>query len=339
MESGGRVGPPPGEDPGRWRNRFARFVAFSTFLLIFAGGMVTSTGSGLAVPDWPLAFGEVLPEQYIDGMSPSTVGNNRGVFYEHTHRLIASAVGFLVILLAVWLWRAEPRGWVRRLGWIALGAVILQGGLGGLTVVMKLPVAVSTAHAGVANLFLLMTVALAVVTGSWWRGIDASSAVPSRLPGLAVATTAVIYLQILVGALMRHTGSGLAIPDFPLAFGRLLPPLDDYHVVIHFLHRLGAVATTVLVGMVVYRALRDHRQERDLVLPALLLAALTATQVTLGAYVIWTAKAVNLTTLHVTCGSATLAAGFLLALRAGRKARRTAPRSAAPDLLSAEGRA
>src|SRR5436853_576587 len=124
---------------------FAALVAASTALLIFAGGLVTSTGSGLSVPDWPNTYGWFMWTFPLSKM----VG---GIFYEHLHRLIASTVGFLIVVLAVWLYRAEPRRWVRLLGYIALGAVITQGILGGITVLWYLPDAISIAHAGLAQI-------------------------------------------------------------------------------------------------------------------------------------------------------------------------------------------
>src|SRR5688572_31313611 len=134
-----------------WLHRYAKFVSAATVLLIAAGGLVTSTGSGLAVPDWPTTYGWNMftyPMKHMVG----------GIFYEHGHRLIASGVGFLTIVLAVWLWLADQRRWMRRLGAIALGTVILQGILGGLTVLFFLPTSISTAHAGLAELFFCMTV-------------------------------------------------------------------------------------------------------------------------------------------------------------------------------------
>ena len=141
---------------------FALLVAASTALLIFAGGMVTSTGSGLSVPDWPNTYGWFMfsfPVEYWVG----------GIFYEHTHRLIASTVGFFILVLAIWLWRAEPRAWVRRLGYIALGAVITQGILGGLTVRYLLPDPISIAHASLAQIVFCLTVTIALVTSRGWR--------------------------------------------------------------------------------------------------------------------------------------------------------------------------
>ena len=135
---------------------FAALVAASTAVLIFAGGLVTSTGSGLSVPDWPNTYGWFMWAFPMSKM----VG---GIFYEHAHRLIASTVGFLIVVLAIWLGRAEPRRWVRRLGYLALGAVIVQGILGGITVLWYLPDAISIAHASLAQILFCLTVTIALV--------------------------------------------------------------------------------------------------------------------------------------------------------------------------------
>jgi len=140
-----------------WLHRYTRLLALATLLLVAAGGMVTSTSSGLAVPDWPTTYGYTMFSFPLSKM----VG---GIFYEHGHRLIASAVGFLTIGLVVGLWRVEPRRWVRRLGVIALAAVVLQGVLGGLTVLNFLPPPISIGHAGLAQAFFGLTVSIALFT-------------------------------------------------------------------------------------------------------------------------------------------------------------------------------
>src|SRR4051812_21692421 len=197
---------------------FSLLVAASTAVLIFAGGMVTSTGSGLSVPDWPNTYGWFMWTFPLEKM----VG---GIFYEHTHRLIASTVGFLILVLAVWLWRAEPRAWVRRLGYIALAAVITQGILGGITVLWYLPDSISIAHASLAEIVFCLTVTIALVESPGWKQAysrDGRGPVDDPiLRAVAITTTALVYTQILIGATMRHTNAGLAIPDFPYAFGHL----------------------------------------------------------------------------------------------------------------------
>src|SRR5688572_16471801 len=217
---------------------FTRLVAASTLVLIFAGGLVTSTGSGLAVPDWPNTYGWLMFTFPLDKM----VG---GIFYEHGHRLIASTVGFLIMVQAFWLWRVEPRRWVRRLGFVALAAVITQGILGGLTVLFFLPDPISISHAGLAQLVFCLTVTIALVTSRGWARSYTSGGHPTpddrMLQRVAVATTALIYVQIIIGATMRHTEAGLAIPDFPWAFGQLIPPQWDPKIAVHYAHRVGAL--------------------------------------------------------------------------------------------------
>jgi heme a synthase len=293
-----------------WLNRFITLVAASTVLLIAAGGMVTSTGSGLAVPDWPHTYGEFMftfpYEKWVGG-----------IFYEHGHRLIASTVGFLTIILAVWVWWIEPRRWVRRLGFLALAAVIVQGVLGGLTVIYLLPAPISIGHAGLAQLFFCLTLALAVFTSKSWRA-NVSTPDDPMLRRVAVATVVFIYLQILIGATMRHTGAGLAIPDFPLAFGGLLPPAWNVPVAVHFAHRVGAL---IVVGAIVatwahihYR----HPSRGELMRPAVLLVLLALVQGTLGAFVVWTGLQPVINTLHVVNGALVLGTAVVLALRTYR---------------------
>ena len=170
--------PESGSASPMWLHRYAKFVSAATVLLIVAGGLVTSTGSGLAVPDWPTSYGWnmfTFPMKHMVG----------GIFYEHGHRLIASGVGFLTIILALWLWRAEPRRWMRMLGFAALGAVCLQGLLGGITVLYFLPTAVSTAHAGLAQIFFCLTIAISLFTSRGWTDgpsdpVDDRDASPRR---------------------------------------------------------------------------------------------------------------------------------------------------------------
>ena len=216
-------------------------MAASTALLIFAGGLVTSTGSGLSVPDWPNTYGWFMWSFPLSKM----VG---GIFYEHAHRLIASTVGFLIVVLAIWLHRAEPRRWVRRLGYLALAAVITQGVLGGITVLWYLPDPISIAHASLAQIVFCLTVSIALATSPGWRsGYGNQRLNDAILRRITVITTAAVYIQIVIGATMRHTGAGLAIPDFPLAFGHLIPPMWDAKIAIHFAHRMGALTVATLV--------------------------------------------------------------------------------------------
>ena len=291
-----------------WLHRYAKFVSAATVLLIVAGGLVTSTGSGLAVPDWPTSYGWnmfTFPMKHMVG----------GIFYEHGHRLIASGVGFLTIVLAAWLWKAEPRRWMRRLGLIALGAVCLQGLLGGVTVLYFLPTAISTAHAGLAQVFFCLTIAIALFTSRGWTAPAHDPVDDRALRLVATTTTVFIYVQIIVGATMRHSEAGLAIPDFPLVFGGILPPEWTPQIAVHFAHRLGALIVTLAIAATAGHVLHHHPRRSELRKPALTLACLVLAQVTLGAFVIWSEKNVAINTAHVVVGALTLATSLVLTLR------------------------
>jgi len=301
-------------------HRFAVVTATATYVLLFLGGLVTSTGSGLAVPDWPLSFGQVFP---------AMVG---GVLFEHGHRLAATVVGILTTTLAVWTVVREPRPGVRVLGTLMLFAVVLQGVLGGVTVLYKLPLAVSVTHACLAQIFFCLCVAMAVVTGPAWLRAGGGFTVAAPVAALAAVTTAAVFVQLVLGALVRHTGAGLAIPDFPLAFGRLVPPFDTRLIAIHFAHRVGAAVVTVLVASLLVRCLGAFRSDRRLVRLATLAASLVVLQIALGATILWTHRAVFPTTLHLVIGAGVLATCLALTLHAGRVA---VPAAATPDLRHA----
>lgn len=299
----------PGKRFSLGLHRFAVVTACATLLLIVAGGLVTSTESGLSVPDWPTTYGSNMWTFPIS----KWVG---GIRFEHTHRLIASVVGLLTVVLAVFLARREPRRWVRRMGYLAVAAVVAQGVLGGLTVLWLLPTPVSVAHACLAQAFFCLVVAIAVVTSPRW-----AEAMPadlradlSRNPLARVTwvTAGLIFLQLVIGAVMRHTKAGLAIPDFPLALGRLVPPLTSFPVAIHFAHRVVAVAVAVMVGVCAVRAFRSRRE--GLWTAAALLCVVAATQIALGAATVLSGRAVGFTTAHVTVGALLLAGALVLCL-------------------------
>jgi cytochrome c oxidase assembly protein subunit 15 len=299
--------------------RFTKLVAFSTLFLIFAGAMVTSTGSGLAVPDWPNTYGWFMfsfPLKHMVG----------GIFYEHGHRMIAATVGFLTVLQAVWLQLREPKRWMRILGWSAVGAVIAQGILGGLTVIFLLPPAISIAHAGLAEIFFCINVSIAFFASEWFASIGRTEKGDAPVAGTN-ALVGVVYLQILAGALMRHLGAGLAIPDFPLAFGRVIPQFTNAAIAVNFVHRVGALVVAISVVAMYIRLLR-FEPRHPLRLVANMLILVVPTQILLGAYTVWSGKQPVITSLHVVTGALTLAFTLILALTARSVAWRT-QRSAA----------
>jgi cytochrome c oxidase assembly protein subunit 15 len=292
----------------RGPHRFAVFLACCVVLLISAGGLVKSLEAGLSVPDWPTSYGGINPPRWW------TIENVRA---EHGHRLIAGTVALMTVALAVWIHRRDDRRAVRRLSLLAVIAVLLQALLGGITVLLFLPKPVSVSHAALAQLFLGLVVTLAVLTGPGWpRRAEPSER--RQLLRLAPALTVGVFLQSLIGAVVRHSGAGLAIPDFPLAFGRLVPPAIDFQVGVHFLHRLGALAVTLLVAAVIVEAARNGWEHLAIRLPALALVGLVLVQITLGALIVWTGRAVVPNTLHVATGASVLAVSLILTLNSWR---------------------
>lgn len=318
-----------------WLHRFAIIVAVATWFLIIAGGMVTSTGSGLAVPDWPTTYGENM----FTYPYSKWVG---GIFYEHGHRLIASGVGFLTIILSVWLLMKEPRRWLRIIGVVALGAVITQGILGGLTVRFLLPTPVSVAHACLAQAFFCTVVSIAVFTSPRWirsRPLPASTAARPVATRWGILLVAVVFIQLILGAIMRHTQSGLAVLDFPLAYGQVLPDLspeaveayNDHRrfelllpavtvrqIAFHMAHRVGALFVAGVVLSVTIATFRRYRDQHGLCRPMLLACVLVLAQFGLGAWTVLSERHPYIATAHVAVGAATLAVAVVFTLRAAR---------------------
>jgi cytochrome c oxidase assembly protein subunit 15 len=301
--------------------RFSKLLAVCTVFLILAGSLVTSHDAGLSVPDWPTSYGWNMftfpPSMWV-----------ANIFYEHGHRLVASGVGFLTIIMAVWLWVAEPRRWMRKLGVAALGAVIAQGLLGGLTVKFFLPPAVSTAHAALAEIFFCMTVAIALFESpGWQRPNAAAEAVDDPIVRrLSMATTALVFCQILVGATMRHTGAGLAIPDFPLMFGHIVPDHWDSAILVHFIHRVGALVVGAVALWTSVTIWRRHSDNVDLAHPALLILIFIVIQGTLGALTVLSRRQPWINSLHVVGGALVLTTSLVITLRSWRFAFRISDR-------------
>jgi cytochrome c oxidase assembly protein subunit 15 len=281
-------------------HRFALIVACATFFLIIAGALVTSHDAGLATNDWPLSNGQVFPKM---------VGN---LFWEHGHRMVATTVGLLTIGLVIFLFAKEKRRWVRRLGLLALFGVIAQGLLGGLTVKLSLPLAVSSAHATLAQLFFCTTVGLAVFTSRSWM---TDQPLIGERPGLPLryicsAAAATIFLQLIIGATLRHSATW----DKPLPTDLLLT------------HIGGAVAVTLILGSAGLLVLRRHRGQPFLTRPATIALLLLVVQLFLGlaAYLTRTASPndpqplnpmVGVTVAHVACGALVFATTIVLTLR------------------------
>src|SRR2546428_8796843 len=308
----------------RWLNRFAWLTCVAALLLICSGGMVTSKDVGLAVPDWPTTFGYNM---FLFPVS-KWVG---GILFEHTHRLIGSVVGFLTIILAVWLWLSEDRQWVRNLGVIALGGVILQGILGGLRVTMMKD-EIGVFHACIAQAFLGLLVVIALVTTNFWQTLANLRIDPLKLTQmktLAIGITLAIYLQLALGATMRHQHRDLSILDFPTANGawipdtsaaalakinawrdaRALSDVDAVQIWLQMAHRFLAVLIGIAVIAFCIRVVKDASHMTALRRLSIWLVVLCFLQFTLGAWTIWSNKAADIATAHVAVGATMLLFG------------------------------
>ena len=301
----------------------------SVLLLLCSGGIVTSKGVGMAVPDWPTTYGYNM---FLFPVS-KWVG---GIFWEHSHRLIASGVGFLTVLLCIWLFISEPRAWVKTLGIVAVGAVIVQGVLGGLRVTLYKN-EIGIFHGILAQLFLCLIGTIVIVTSPWfvrwWSqpGGKLGTVQPALwrfvLPlGIVIA----LFVQLALGAAMRHAHRGLSIPDFPLAYGVLLPDTSAAQmekinlqraeagmpsttgalIWLQMKHRLLAVGIVGATGWFVFLAWRSG--DRTLLRAAMLWLLMLGAQFFLGAWTVWSGKSPYVTTAHVFLGALCLLWGYLL---------------------------
>lgn len=283
----------------RGHHRLAVILACWTFLLIIAGALVTSNDAGLSVPDWPTSFGSWYK-------IPQLVG---GVKFEHTHRMIAQGAGLLTIVLAVWTWRVEKRRWLRVLGFAALGTVIAQGVLGGLTVLFFLPPPISSAHAALAQTFFCIAVAMALFTGKKWVEEQPRVEFDRRRPSLFTLTLLsifVLYVQLLLGALFRHHG------------------LSWWPHVVH------AVVVSFVLAWTAVRALTVYSQIEAVRRPAIMMLSLVIAQLCLGftaflTRVAWGRDAVQpelpmvvSTVTHVAVGALLLASTVILSIQVWR---------------------
>jgi len=293
-------------------HRFAWIVAAAAWFLIGVGSLVTTTGSGLSIPDWPLAYGRPVPPHWEGGIA-----------FEYTHRVIAGIVFIMMTTLFIWTWRSVPARQVRYWALGTWGLLVVQAVLGGITVLYELPLPISVAHAGLAQATLAAMVSLAVkLTPVTSAGETSVSARGRRLSPWAFGLIGVLYLQILIGAVVRHMGAGLAVPDFPLAYGHLWPPAEWFQVPylapkiwIHMIHRGGALLVGIAIHAVGIPAIRRFRNVRAIAGAARILMYGWALQIILGGWLIWWTRHWLPTTLHVMAGALLLATGTFLALR------------------------
>lgn len=351
-------------------------TAVAALALISVGGLVTSHGVGMSVPDWPNTYGYNMfafpVSQWIGG-----------ILYEHSHRLVGTLVGLMTVVLAAWIWASETEGrkrWAgalvglivvvllglrlmpvyvtlaavalvaivgclwqaaqnpdstRWLGMAAVAGVVLQGVLGGLRVVWARDY-IGIFHATLAQLFMVLVAVIALRTSKWWARQQ-----PLRCPlvgapvisPLILVTTAVILAQLVLGATMRHQHAGLAIPDFPLAYGKVWPemsadavarynqhrietvalnPITSFQILLQMVHRILAAVIAGGVGLTAWSALRRLPVGSVLRRAAAFWLGLIVLQVALGAWTIWSNKAADIATLHVVVGALSMVTGSLM---------------------------
>jgi cytochrome c oxidase assembly protein subunit 15 len=310
-----------------WLHRFAVLTAIITFLLLGVGGLVTSHEAGMSVPDWPTSYGYnmfALPIKFWHG----------GAFFEHSHRLLASGAGFLTTVLAVWLWLKDLRQWMKWLGVIAFLLVIAQGVLRGLRVTLKMD-GLGVIHGVVAQSFFILVCAIALFTSRFWARWSAGEKLFFVTRGLwtvVLAATILIFCQLMLGATMRGQHAGLAIPDFPAAYGRLWPdtgtdavarynadrvevisvnPITAFQIELQMVHRIVALAIGILVALCAWLSWKRLGGKNPMSKLAFFWLALVGCQIALGAWTVWSNKAADVATLHVLVGALSLVTGAL----------------------------
>ena len=334
--------PTPAAENNPYLHRFAWLTAAATLLLICSGGMVTSKGVGLAVPDWPTTFGYNM---FFFPVS-KWIG---GIFFEHTHRLIASVIGFLSIILAFWLAFSNVERWIKTLGWVSLGTVVLQGVLGGLRVTL-LKDEIGIFHACLAQAFLGLLVLIALATSPLWRRLARSAAeFPRSLTILALVITGLIYGQLALGATMRHQHRDLSIMDFPLAYGQIIPATDPATIAginaardaqalsdvsagqiwLQMAHRFLAAIIGLTIGVFWLSVRREPAAIALLRNLSSLWLGLVLLQIVLGGWTIWSNKAADIATAHVAVGAVTFATAIIISASLLRLRHAAAAHSAA----------
>jgi cytochrome c oxidase assembly protein subunit 15 len=315
---------------------FAVLTAFTTFLLIGLGGLVTSHEAGMSVPDWPTTYGYNMFVFPLD----KWIG---GIFYEHSHRLLASAVGLMTTILAVWLWARDSRPWLHWLGIAAFLLVIAQGILGGLRVRWNLDW-LGVPHGAVAQIFLVLTASIAIFTSRWWMEAEPKQqiSVPRGLRSHVFYLTLLIFVQLMIAATIRHQHAGLSIWDFPTAHRALWPdtspaaiadynshrppgligrPITAFQVNLQMIHRFVAYAIFLGVAALPFLARKKLGGSDWLTKFSWFWLALLAGQIGLGAATVLSNKAADVTTAHVMVGALALLTGAVWWLAAARRTR------------------
>lgn len=291
---------------------FAKLGSVWVFVLVTLGAFTTTIGAGMAFSDWPLSNGSVNPHGWLTEIDK---------FAEHSHRLSGTMMGLITIILAIWLHRAEGRGWLRRLGWWALAIVLFQGLLGGTRVMfdrihvpgfeMSLGQMLRIPHGVLAQVYVCVLFAIAAgVSRPWIENTVGTASEWVRRLGWWCAV--LLLVQLTIAATMRHNYAGMAIPTFPFSTveGNLLPAHWDYRVALQFIHRVMAGVIGVAILVYSHFLWRDRSLHPLLRGASLVLVGLVMLQICLGAQIIWTGRSVYMTTGHVIIGALTLATTF-----------------------------
>ena len=303
---------------------FAALGAAWVFGVVTLGAFTTSIHAGMAFPDWPLSNGSINPDGWLTEIDK---------FAEHSHRLFGMVMGFLAIGLVTWLHLREERGWLRKLGWAALAIVVVQGLLGGKRVLldsiavpgfeMSLGQMLRIPHGILAQIYVCVLFAIAAgLSRPWIEGSAAGGAgISPKVRRLAVASTLLVFVQLIVAAVMRHNNAGLAIPTFPLTpEGGLVPSAWDFRVAIHFTHRVMAAVISVALIWLAVSLWRLPSVGSGFKRAASLIVGLLAMQIFLGAMSVWTIRGPYYTTAHVIGGVSIFAVVFTVAWWAHRDA-------------------
>ncbi|HIF82566.1 MAG TPA: hypothetical protein EYQ37_01675 [Candidatus Marinimicrobia bacterium] len=314
-----------------WLRRLSKLTVFSTLFLIFAGALVKSHEVGLSVPDWPTTYGKQMFAFPFSEM----VG---GIFYEHGHRMIATFVGFFTMIQSIWLGFSDEPRWLKKLGFFALGMVILQGLFGGITVLFFLPPPVSIIHGILAQTFFIITIILAYGLSDERLEREKTNWPLSFKRGTLILG-GLVYAQLILGALMRHTASGLAIPDFPTMGGLWFPtfsetmihninatlfdldidPVSRGQVIIHFIHRVGAIIVTGAIGYFSFKYGSLAKGNKNVYLAMIAIIGIVILQFSLGVITVLSERSPYIASFHVVTGAALLGVCTLFILRTNPK--------------------